>query len=398
MRNIFANIFILLCLCTTVQVQAQYEFFSPPDAFAIEVSLSGTDLLRIPMYRNSISSLTVVDDIIIGGTSAREGLAPFLFAASIDKRALVSILDLNEVVPGQTSIRSGFFKGKNNTLFAGTVSKEGGSGHLLRIELDERATIKCFDLGIPVEGESVFSLTGNSDGTMLFGLSFPGGLFFTYEIDGGKIKIYKEVSPSKNDLNQIAQFSLKPDSYISRSLVLDDRGLVYGSMPINSLFCFNPKDQTFQIVKNCLPEVWGRNILGQVACWTRSADGKIYGGNSGDGQLFEFEPGTRKVKNLGKPAMMPDLRGLTYGRDGNLYGITGALPGYSHLFSYSIQDGFRDFGNPEFKMAISGIEDGISWRGFQLGSIASSKDGKYIVLGEDEALSQLLIFTTEQKK
>ena len=86
------------------------------------------------------------------------------------------------------------------------------------------------------------------------------------------------------------------------------------------------------------------------------------------------------------------LRGLAAGRDDKIYGIAGAAPGYSHLFSYDEETGFVDLGNPEFVMKAPGIEQGINWRGFQLGAIVSSEDGKYIIMGEDESLSQLLIF------
>ena len=93
--------------------------------------------------------------------------------------------------------------------------------------------------------------------------------------------------------------------------------------------------------------------------------------------------------------MMNRLRGLTTAKDGKIYGIAGAAPGYAHLFSYDEKNGFVDMGNPEFEMKAPGIEQGINWRGFQLGSIASSEDGKYIVIGEDESLSQLLVFPTQ---
>ena len=67
---------------------AQYTFFNPKDAFAFEVSLDNTDLKRLPMYRNSISSLAVVGDHIVGGTSAKEGLNPFVFVASLKEQHL----------------------------------------------------------------------------------------------------------------------------------------------------------------------------------------------------------------------------------------------------------------------------------------------------------------------
>jgi hypothetical protein len=35
---------------------------------------------------------------------------------------------------------------------------------------------------------------------------------------------------------------------------------------------------------------------------------------------------------------------------------------------------------------------GLFWRGFQLVSLAASDDGRYVVMGDAEALSQLMVF------
>jgi hypothetical protein len=43
-------------------------------------------------------------------------------------------------------------------------------------------------------------------------------------------------------------------------------------------------------------------------------------------------------------------------------------------------------------MTEPGIEQGIAWRGYRIGTVAASEDGRYIVLGETEALSQLMVF------
>ena len=43
-------------------------------------------------------------------------------------------------------------------------------------------------------------------------------------------------------------------------------------------------------------------------------------------------------------------------------------------------------------MKEPGIEQGIAWRGFQIGTLAVSEDGRYVVMGEEEALSQLMVF------
>ncbi len=393
MRTLYMKIFVFLLLAGVAnQVDAQYKFFTPVDAFAIELSLEDTELLRLPMYRNSVSSLIVSGDYIIGGTSASNGLSPFLFVASINKKALVESFDINNIISGQKSIQSGFCKANSKVLYAGTIPDINGSGHLISIEVDKQGNIKSNDLGIPVHDEGIFSLTINVQGDVLFGITVPTGYFFSYDINSGETIVYNDVVPTSKVLDQLSHFSLKPQNYLSRSLITDNQGKVYGSLPVNSLFCFDPETKAFAIFNNVLPEVWGRHVLGQIDAWAKSGNGTLFGGNAGDGQLFEFDPNTKLVKNLGKPTMMNRLRGLTFGMDGKLYGISGAAPGYSHLFSYDPVMGFKDLGNPEFLMDIPGIEGGINWRGFQLGSIASSEDGRYIVIGEDEALSQILVF------
>lgn len=378
---------------------AQYTFFSPKGSAAIEVSLQGTGMLRLPIYRNSIASLAVVGDYAIGATKADNGLAPFLFTASISKQEMVSIKDLDAVLKGQASIQSGFYKHSDGSLFAGTLTtanNQSNGGHLLSIQLRSDGSLQVKDLGVPVKGEGIFALTGNRTNGVLYGITYPSGIFFSYQISNAAIKTYESIKPSKEDLDVMKrEYHQTPDDYLCGALVVDDKGMVYGSRAINTLFYFNPSDESFNDI-GALPEVWGRRTLGRVEAWTK-LNGKLYGGNAGDGQLFEVDPEKHTVKNLGKPAMMPRLRGLCAGADGKIYGLTGALPGYVHLFAYDPAGaGFTDYGNPQFTMKAPGIQQGIEWRGFQLRTIAASEDGRYIVMGEDESLSQLMFFPVNQ--
>lgn len=396
--NILSVIFIINL--STDALWAQFTFFTPKENFAIEVSMPNTGLKRLPIYRNSISSLIVTGDYIIGGTSANDGLTPFVFVASLKNRKVEEIKDINEIITGQQSILTRFCRGSNNTLFAGTLANKkpdgsNGDGHLFQTDIGQDGSINIRDLGIPIPGEGILSLTLDSEKKTLYGISCPSGLFFKYVIDTKEIKTYKDIAVTDQQISTLKEYDLGPQNYLSKSLIQAD-GLIFGSMPINKIFYFDPKDDSFHVL-NDIPEVWGRLTLGQVESWAGSANGKIYGGNAGDGQLFEIDPVTKKLKNLGKPIGMNRLRGLTFGKDGKLYGIAGGLPGYAHLFSYNDEEGFYDFGNPEFTMVAPGIEQGILWRGFQLGTITSSEDGKYIVMGEDESLSQLLIFAIDDK-
>ena len=382
----------------TVPAFSQYTFFMPTGSFGIEISLSNTELNRMPINRNSIASLAVTGDYIVGGTEANEKLSPYIFVASLSKRDVIALKDLNELIPGQRSVQSGFVKAGNNTLYAGTIANKlnngaNGSGHLLQISIASNGSINSTDLGIPVTGEGVFGLTGDNIANMLYGITYPSGIFFSYNINSKIFKNYKEVTTSENDLKVLDnEFHMLPEEYLSSSLVVDNKGLVYGSRSINKIFRFDPSNESFDPVSE-IPEVWGRRTLGRVEAWAKSPDGVLYGGNAGDGQLFRLEPATKSLRNLGKPIMMNRLRGLTFGADNKLYGLAGARPGYTHLFSYDEKnEGYKDLGNPQFILKAPGIEQGIEWRGFQLRTIAASEDGKYIVMGEDESLSQLLIF------
>ena len=387
------NLLTLGLIGLAMPVFSQYSYFKPTEGFGIEVSLSNTSLLRMPMYRNAITSLIVQNDYIIGGTTAVGNRSPFLFVASLTKREMLTLKDLNDDVPGQTSIRSSFFRTEDNALYAGTIAMTTGSGHLLRVVVGADASIRVTDLGTPVPGEGVFSLTGNASSKMIYGISYPSGFFFSYNIVSKSFKVYKNSGVTKTELNTLVdEYHQKPDEYLSGTVITDQQGLVYTSQPINRLVVFNPADESFTTLSE-LPAVWGRRTLGRTESWIRTANGLLYGGNAGDGQLFQVDPSTRKIKNLGKPAMMNRLRGLCVGADGKIYGLSGALPGYVHLFSYSPSgEGFTDLGNPQFILKAPGIEQGIEWRGFQLSTITASEDGKYIVMGEDEALSQLLVF------
>ena len=371
----------------------EYRFFTPPGSFAVEVSLDNSPYLRLPLDRNAIVSLEVAGEYAIGGTAAVAGLSPFLFAVSIPGRRLESALDLGSVVSGQREIRSGFARGRKGVLYAGTMpDRQGDGGHLIEVRLNGKS-LEALDLGVPVAGEGVFSIASDRAAATLYGIVHPSGRFFTFDIAGRRTRIFSETALSSRSLAELREFAVDAESVLSRRLILDRSGRVYGSAPVNRLFRFDPSAGSITFLADGLPEVWGRAPLGRVDAWAVSPAGLLYGGCAGDGQLFRLDPATGRVTNLGKPVMMPRMPGLAFGADGRLYGVAGAPPGYAHLFVYDAgTGGYTDLGNPRFTMTEPGIEQGIAWRGFRIATLAASEDGKYIVMGEDESLSQLMAF------
>lgn len=392
MRRRRAFLFALALVATRADAERQQGFFTPPGSFAVEISLENSPYLRLPLDRNAVTSLVVVGDHAIGGTSAKASKSPFLFAVSLSQRKLVSVLDLATVVAGQRAILSGFGRGESGVLFAGTMpQKAGEAGHIVRVSLSE-AGLRATDLGAPIPREGIFALTADARRGALYGVSHPSGKFFSFDLGGGVVQVYDSTSPDAAALASYHQFALKPADYLTRRLVVDGEGRVYGSQPVNKVFRFDPETRKIALLASELPAMWDKQILGRVDSWTVGPDGVLYGGNAGDGQLFSLDPGSGRIVNLGKPIMMPRLKGLAFAADGRLYGVAGGAPGYSHLFRYDPRDGFVDLGTPRFEMVGEDLPPGILWRGFQLATLEASEDGRYVVMGDEEALSQLMVF------
>ncbi len=379
---------LLLLMALPMLAAAQFTFFDPPGSYAVEVSLDNAPFPRLPLNRNAITSLAVVGDHAVGGTTARPGLSAFLFTVSLSERKLDHMVDLGTVVAGQHAVASGFARGANGELYAGTLP----GGHILRVRLTA-AGIGVDDLGVPVPGEGVFSIAANPATGTLYGITAPSGKFFSFTLDSRQAVVYDQTALTRRDRGRLHEFSIEPADVLSRALILDRQGRIYGSKPGNKLFRFDPASKAIEILKDELPEGWGRRALGRVDSWAAAPDGTLYGGSAAEGQLFRLDPASGRVTNLGKPAQMPRLKGLAFAAGGKLWGVAGGNPGYAHLFSYEPHGkGFTDFGNPDFQMKAPGIEMGIAWRGYQFATVATTEDGKYVLLGEEEALSQLMVF------
>jgi hypothetical protein len=225
------------------------------------------------------------------------------------------------------------------------------------------------------------------------------GRFFIHRLRDGHVVVREDTAASAEQVATYRDFVLEPKDYLCRRLVVDGRGRVFGSLAINRVFRFTPSTGTLDVLPRELPTVWNRRILGRADSWAVGADGTLYGGSAGDGLLFTLDPDTGEIANLGSPASVPRLKALAFGGDGMLYGLAGAAPQHSHLFRYEPRTrGFVDLGNPQFPMLSPGVPEGLQWRGFQLGTLAVSEDGRTVVMGDEEVMSQLMVFTVPEAK
>ena len=138
-----------------------------------------------------------------------------------------------------------------------------------------------------------------------YGISHPTGKFFTYDLASRQTTVYEQTTLSRRERGILREYSLEPSEILSRRLIVDRKGRVYGSKPVNKLFRFDPESKSIRILEDELPEGWGRRALGRVDSWAVAPDGMLYGGSAAEGQLFRLDPTTERVTNLESPSKCP---------------------------------------------------------------------------------------------
>ena len=173
---------------------------------------------------------------------------------------------------------------------------------------------------------------------------------------------------------------------MSRTLVIDQEGMVFASGEDGVFFRFNPKVQKLEKLAIHVPSVPGREPWTRVDAFLLDPSGMIYGGTS-DGYLFRLDPATLTVTNLGKPLNQYRIDGLVRVPDGRLYGVGGTEEEMARLFSYDPHSGaynvlgFIDVNRRPY----------YTWQAYVIGALACGADGT-VYIGEDERISKLYLF------
>jgi outer membrane protein assembly factor BamB len=241
------------------------------------------------------------------------------------------------------------------------------------------------DLGVPVAKNSVYALCINPSCRTLYGIAYPDGNLFEYQIGEKKLRDLGSL-----DHRIVFHGPEREWRSLPRALVVDDSGKVYTSGDGGALVCYDPARGDIQSFGLKIPGEYYpvQAYVGHpvVECFARDETGLIYGGSS-DGFLFSFDPARRRLSNLGKPRISRRLRALTIGKDRRVYMIAGERFEPCRLFCYSPIDGeFQDLG-------IVAVDRSpyYSWRGYQFDSMATGRDGT-IYIGESERRSHLFLF------
>ena len=375
---------------------------------------------EIPANSSAITSLlTAKDGKIYGGTSGEESYL-FMFDPKINK-----VRHLGRVA-GQEAIHHSLVEDKDGCIYVGTgkdmfkeipISKGGvglegaidkslwediknhykdyPGGHLYRYNpqiSNDRVKLpdmecELEDLGIPVNHNSIYALTINPEGDEIYGITYPDGHFFLYNIKG------KEFS----DLGMIDEKIVfhGPERYwrsLPRALVCDGSGRVFMTSTDGKIKYYCPLSKKLVSTDLKIPgDYYYMQFYEDYAVveyFAKDSSGLIYGGTS-DGYLFSFDPVSMRLLNLGKVRASRRLRCLTIGMDGKVYLMAGerssSRPCQFYCFNpYS--GGFEDLG-----LLIADRSPYYYWRGQQFDAITTGKDGT-LYIGESERRSHLFLY------
>ena len=349
-------------------------------------------------------------DVIPAGESAIRSLVAGpdgrIYGATSGARSHLFLLDSQEgnvrplgTVGGDTTIHHSLVADREGKVYLGTsagVDNNGAGyqsysgGHLLSYDpaadssTDIRVASPCpvDDLGIPVPGEGIYALTIDRERQLIYGLTYPGGHFFSYGIAAARLQVHGRVAE-----NAIPGERFENELNIGRALTLDTEGNVFTTGEGGALVRFQVESQELRHLRILVPTAPGREIYNRVDSWANSGEKILYGGTS-DGYLFRLEPSGLRVENLGKPLNQYRIRGLVQtAKDGILYGIGGDDEEMARLFSYDPGSGaYRILG-----MIDVNRRPYYSWHGYVFDSMVLGEEGT-LYLGQAERKSKLYLF------
>lgn len=421
-RILFVNCIIFLGALLPASLIFSQDWARPVIKYQQRVDLRdlGYPMVNeIPVNSSAITSLiTARDGIIYGGTSGDDAYF-FLFDPAINK-----VRHLGKI-PGHSGLHHSLVEDKNGNIYIGTgknifedvpLSKWGEGddkfdvtlwkdikrhfsdyqgGHLFcyrPAESNDKVKLvgmesEMVDLGMPLANNSIYALTINPEGDEIYGLTYPDGHFFIFNIAAKQFTDLGEIDP-----NKVYHGPERKWRTLSRALICDDSGKVYISGNKGKLIYYDP--ETGDLVNTDI-EVPGDYYYLQfyqdytaVEYFAKDSNGLIYGGTT-DGYLFSFDTQKMQMNNLGKVRASRRLRCLTIGKDGKVYLMAGerSTTRPCQFYLYDPQLGhFETLG-----LLIADRSPYYYWRGQQFDCMTTGLDGT-IYLGESERKSHLFLY------
>lgn len=375
---------------------------------------------REPDYDRSVVSQVRIDardlgyapvDVIPSGESAITALAAapgsgLLYGATSGKRSHLFVLNplhgyvqplgfLKDV----TTVRGSLAIAANGDVYiGGSIAVDNGGtgydaysgGHLLRYRppadqarrpIQVNAGCETEDLGLVAAHEGIYSLAIDSAQTFLYGLTYPSGNFFRYQIGNGKVTLLGKVAERR-----VHGEKFENDRLIGRAIAVDQKGNVFTSGEDGALFRYHPGDPAIEKLAITIPGEPGREGYNRIEVWRSDPSGLLYGGTT-DGYLVRFNPDSLTFENLGKPLNQYRISGLIITKDNKIYGVGGDADDMARLFSYDPNSGaYRVLGFVDVNRRPY-----YAWQAYRIDAMCAGADGT-VYLGEAERRSRLYLF------
>ena len=351
------------------------------------------------------------DDVIPSGESAVTAMAVspkgVVYGATSGARSHLFVVDPLHgyvqplgVLKDANTVHGALAIASNGDVYIGTSLPvdNGGTGydtyaggHLLRYRPppDQAArpiqiNVPCAteDLGFPAGHEGIYALSADKKNNSVYGLTYPSGNFFRYDIADAKFTLLGRVAE-----HRIHGEKFERDRLIGRALVVSN-GAVCTSGEDGAIFRYTPSAAAIKKLAITVPADPGRTGYNRVEVWA-SDGGTLYGGSS-DGYLFRFHPDSMTVENLGKPLIQYRVNGLVLAHNGKFYGVGGDPDDMARLFSYDPKTGgYRIFGFIDVNHRPY-----FAWQAYRIGAMVIGADGT-VYLGESERKSRLYLYYPE---
>ncbi len=321
-----------------------------------------------------------------------------LYGATSGKRSHLFLLDPvhGYVLPlgfleGVSAVEGALVVSRAGDVYIGTVP----GGHLLKYAQSSprpesvpevRKALPVADLGTAVNGESISALAIDRARDRIYGLTRPGGCFFSYVVESGLFTVHGQVAE-----HDIPGEKFEKQKNIGRAIAVDIDGNAYTSGEGGYLYQFSPSTGVLRRLDITVPSVPGREPYNRVDAWASGGDSSILYGGTSDGYLFRLDPKNQQVRNLGKPLNRYRVRALVLARNGKLYGIGGDDDEMAQMFSYDPSSGFYEL----LGMIDVNRRPYYSWQAYVIDCAALGDDGT-VYLGQSERKSRLYIYHPEQ--
>jgi hypothetical protein len=340
------------------------------------------------------------DDVIPSGESAVTALsvAPngTIYGATSGTRSHLFVLDplhgyvqplgfLKDV----TTVHGLVIASDGDVFIGGTGNDASPGGHLLRYHptadqgahpIQINAACGTEDLGAPAEHEGIYALAADRGRSLIYGLTYPSGNFFVYDIASRKFMLRGKVAEHK-----IHGEKFERDRLIGSAIVVN-KDFAYTSGEDGALYRYIPDSPSIERLNLTVPAEPGREGYNRVEAWMSDGADVLYGGTT-DGYLFRFHTDSLTLENLGKPLNQYRINGLVMAHNGKLYGTGGDDDDMARLFSYDPATGayqilgFVDVNRRPY----------YTWQAYRIGAICIGVDGT-VYLGESERKSRLYLY------